>query len=145
MALVPYRGSVHIEWFPKTASTAFAFGDAVTILSSVAGVGTLIPATSSSPSVIGTIQRAVVAADADYASASMVPVLVGEADTEWLCQCATTSAATTDQGEFVDLTDAVSLNTGAVTYGVAQVMQVLSTTSCIAKIVKKSGPAITTA
>lgn len=142
MAIVPYRGNVHIEYFPKTASTAFAFGDAVTILASAAGVGLLVKATSSSPLILGTIQKTVASTDSDYASKTMVPVLIGDTDTEWLS--ATTGAAETDNGEFIDAADEVSLKIDAYTYGVAHVMQVLSATSIIVKLSKKSGPAVTT-
>lgn len=138
------RGKFHVEYFPKTASTAFAMGDMVTLLPSVAGVGTLAKVTSSSPVVLGTILKAVVSTDSDYASATMVPVLIGDADCEWLCTVSGT-AATTDQGEFIDAADEVSFKVDANTYGVAQVMQVISTTQAICKICKKSGPAVATA
>lgn len=134
-----------MEYYPKTASTAFAYGDAVTILPTAAGAGTLAKVTSSSPYILGTILKKVTSTDSDYASTTMVPVLIPGEDSEFLCLCSTTSAATTDQGEFVDANDELSLNVGSYTYGVAQVTSVLSSTSVIAKFTKKSGPSITTA
>lgn len=144
MAITPFRGSFHIEYFPKTASTAFAFGDAVTILPSVSGPGTLAKVTSTSPLIYGTIQKAVASTDSDYAANTMVPVLVGDSDADWMATL-TGTAALTDTGEFIDAADEVSLKVDANTYGVARIVQVLSTTSGIVKLVKKSGPAVTTA
>lgn len=143
MAFVHSRGPVHIEYYQKTASTAFAFGDAVTVLPSAAGAGTLAKVTSTSPEVLGIILKTVASTDEDYASTTFVPVLVGEADTEW--EVATTGAATTDQGEFVDAADEVSVNVAAYTYGVAKIVRVVSATKVIVKLSKKSGPAVTTA
>lgn len=143
MAIEAFRGNFHVEYFPKTASTAFAIGDAVSILPTAAGAGTLIKTTSTSPSITGIILKKVASTDADYASTTLVPVLVGDVDAIW--QAATTGAATTDIGEFVDAADAVSLNVASYTYGVAEVKEVLSATSVLVKICKKQGPAITTA
>lgn len=145
MAVTPLRGKFHVEWYPKTASTAFTMGDMVTILPTAAGAGTLALATSSSPVVIGTIQKEIASTDSDYASATMVPVLVGDADAEWLAET-TTNGGQTEVGQFIDASDEDTLDGGtAYTYGVAQVTQYFSTTSLGVKFVKKAGPAITTA
>jgi len=144
MAIVPLRGQYHVEWYPRTASTAFALGEVVTILPTAAGVGTLIPATSSSAKIIGTSLQKVAATDSDYATAGvMFPVLVGDADAEYLC-LATGTAAATDAGEFLDLSDSVTVNVASYTYGVMECTQYISATSIICKMPKKSGPAITT-
>lgn len=137
--IAPYRGSFHVEYFPKTASTAFAFGDLVEVLSTAAGAGTLVKATATSTALLGTIQRAVVSTDADYASTTMVPVLVGDADAEWLCDVSTGTAATTDIGEWIDIDDENSVDVNAYTLGVMQVVGFISTTKVLAKIAKKSG------
>ena len=145
MAVSPLRGKFHIEWYPKTASTAFAIGDMVTVLHTAAGVGYLAKVTSASPSVIGTIQKTIASTDSDYASTTYVPVLVGDADAEWLCTT-TTNGGQTEVGQFIDASDEVTLDGGtAYTYGIALVSQYFSTTSLGVKFVKKAGPAITTA
>ena len=140
--ITPLRGQYHVEYYPKTASTAFAVGEVVTILPTAGGAGTLIPATSSSGKLIGTILKTVAATDSDYASATMVPVLVGDTDSEYLCL--TASAAQTDCGEFVDLTDSKTVNVASYTYGVMEVTQYISATSIVCKMCKKNGPAVTT-
>lgn len=145
MAVTPLRGKFHVEWYPKTASTAFAIGDMVTLVASAAGPGTLAKAASTTTSILGTIQKKVASTDSDYASTTMVPVLVGNVDAEWLCTT-TTNGGQTEVGQFIDVSDEVTLDGGtAYTYGPALVSQYFSTTSVGAKFVKKSGPDVTTA
>ena len=145
MATLPYRGKFHVEWYPKTASHAFTEGDMVTILNSAAGVGYLTSATSSSPQVIGTIQKTVASTDSDYASTTKVPVLVGNTDAEWLFNSAD-GGAQTEVGQFVDAANDLLLDLGtAYTYGVAQITDVISSTQVLGKLCKKNGPSVTTA
>ena len=143
MAIQLLRGNAHVEYYPKTASTAFTYGTMVSIPPTASGVGTLIATTFSSPSVIGLILKAVAATDTDWASATLVPVLVPDVDTEFLVT-ATGTAAATDVGEFIDATDNVSVNVAAYTYGAFLVKAVISATQVIVSMCKKSGPAITT-
>lgn len=145
MATLPYRGKFHIEYYPKTASETFTQGDMVTILNTAAGTGYLTSATSTSPQVLGTIQKTVAATDSDYASATKVPVLVGNTDAEWLFNAAS-GGAQTEVGQFVDAASDLLLDLGtAYTYGVAQVTEVISSTQVVGKLCKKNGPAVTTA
>lgn len=137
--ITPYRGSFHIEYYAKTASTAFAFGDMVTVLSTAAGDGLLIKATATSTAVFGTIQKTVASTDSDYAANTMVPVLVGDADAEWLCDVSTGTAATTDIGEWIDIDDENSVDVNAYTLGIFLVVGVISGTKVIAKMAKKNG------
>ena len=137
--IAPYKGSFHVEYFAKTASTAFAFGDMVTVLSTAAGDGLLIKATATSTAILGTIQKTVASTDSDYASNTMVPVLVGDADAVWLCDVSTGTAATTDIGEWIDIDDENSVDVNAYTLGVMQVVGIVSTTKVLAKIAKKNG------
>jgi len=145
MAVIPLRGKFHLEWYPKTASTEFIKDDMVELVPTAAGVGKLALVTSSSASVLGLIQKTIASTDTDYASETMVPVLVGDADAEWLAET-TTNAGQSEVGQFIDASDEDTLDGGtAYTYGVALVSQYFSTTSLGVKFVKKSGPAITTA
>ena len=135
----PYRGHFHTEWYPKTASTAFAYNDLVTILSTAAGVGTLKLAASTDTRLIGLIQQTVASTDADYASASMVPVLVGDADAEFIFDVSTGTAATTDIGEMIDLDDENSVDVNAYTLGQVLVTRIISTAKVLGKINKGFG------
>ncbi|MHA1167871.1 MAG: hypothetical protein ACTSRU_08630 [Candidatus Hodarchaeales archaeon] len=141
----PYRGKFHVEWYAKNDSEAFTFGDLVYVDNSASGTGYLLSATSSSASVIGTILKDVASTDSDYASNTKVPVLVGNTDAEWEFNAAS-GGATTEIGQFVDLSTDLLLDLGtAYTYGVVQVTQIISTTKVIGKICKKNGPDVTTA
>ena len=122
MAVTQISGSVKSKAFPKTASTALAANSLVTLTS-----GKLAAATSSSLSLAGILPRAVVAADDDYASASMVPVISLHDGATFLM--ATTSAdAATHVGNSYDLADAVSVNLSGTTYKQVTVVKVISST-----------------
>lgn len=138
MAIKAYRGNFHTEWYPKVVSTAFAFNDLVYLDSN----GYLTPAVDGSNIVpIGLIQQTIAATDDDYASATKVPVLVGDKDAEFLCDVSTGSAATTNVGEWIDIDDANSVDVSASTYDIFFVTNVVSTTQVIAKLAVKSGAA----
>ena len=134
----PFRGKFHTEWYPKVVSTAFALNDLVYLDSN----GYLTPAVDGSNIVaLGLIQKTVAATDSDYASATMVPVLVGDKDAEFLCDVSTGTAAITDQGEWIDIDDANSVDVSASTYDIFFVTKFISTTQVVAKLGVKSGAA----
>jgi hypothetical protein len=134
----PFRGKFHTEWYPKVVSTAFALNDLVYL----DGDGYLTPAVDGSNIVaLGLIQKTVAATDSDYASATMVPVLVGDKDAEFLCDVSTGTAAITDQGEWIDIDDANSVDVSASTYDIFFVTKFISTTQVVAKLGVKSGAA----
>ncbi len=70
MSIKRIQGAPNLFYMPKAASTAFVNQGLVY----ANGSGYLIPADATSGDHFGIILRSVVAADADYASASMVPV-----------------------------------------------------------------------
>lgn len=140
--ITPFKGKFYVSWYPKTASTAYAFGDAVTIASTVAGAGTLKKVATTDTRVIGLIQRAVVSTDSDYATTAEVPVLIGDVDAEYLFDVSTGSAATTDIGEMIDLDDQDSVNVGGYTIGHVLVTRVISTTQIVGKFNKGFGKEI---
>ena len=135
----PYKGRFHVEWYPKTATTAYAFNDMVVILNTASGAGTLALATNSSTFLLGLIQQTVASTDADYAVASLVPVLVGDIDAEYIFDVSTGSAATTDIGEMIDLDDENSVDVNAYTKGQILVTRVISATQVIGKLNKGFG------
>ena len=136
--VTPYRGKFHIEWYPVTVSTAFALNDMVTILSTAAGVGTLAKVADGSTFVIGTIQKKIASTDADYATARKVPVLVGDADAEWLATAAGTASAT-DVGEMVGFDDEATVDVTDYTEGQFKVTGIISTTLVTGKFNKGFG------
>lgn len=144
--LVPYRGKFAIRYIPKTASTAFAEGDMVTVVASAAGVGTLAKVESTSEVITGVIKKTVASTDADYASTTKVPVQVpANATAEWKA-LTTTNGGQTEVGQFIDASDEVTLDGGtAYTYGVAEVTEYIDSTHLIVRLAQKSGPSVTTA
>lgn len=133
-----YKGNAHLEFYPKVASTAFAVNDLVYL----DGDGMVAKAADGALFVpLGNIQKAVASTDSDYASNTMVPVLVGDENTEYLCDVSTGSAAATDRGEWIDIDDENSVDVTASTYDVFYVTGVISSTKVIAKMAKKSGAA----
>ena len=137
--ITPYRGKFHIEWYPVTVSTAFTLNDMVEILSTAAGVGTLAKVTATSTAVIGLIQQTIASTDDDYATTRKVPVLVGDADAEFLFDVSTGTAATTDIGEMVDFDDENSIDVNAYTLGQVKVTGFISTSKVTGKFNKGFG------
>ena len=135
----PYKGKFHVEWFPVTVSTEFAYNDMVTILSTVAGVGTLDKAIDGSTALYGLIQQDIASTDSDYATARKVPVLVGEADSTFIFDVGTGSAATTDIGEMVGLDNEYEIDVTDYTEGPVRITDIISTTQVIGKINKGFG------
>ena len=125
------NGPSHVEFYPKTASTVFAFNDPVYLSTD----GTLIAYTPGvAAPFLGLIKKAVVATDSDYASTTRVPVEVGNYDTEYLFDASTTAAAATDVGEYVDYVAAtVSVNVGSTAQDDVYVTQVISSTLVVGK------------
>jgi hypothetical protein len=138
MAISAYKGKFHTEWYPKVVSTAFAMNDLVYLDSN----GYLTPAVDGANIVaLGLIQKTIAATDTDYASATMVPVLVGDKDAEFLLDVSTGTAAQTDVGEWIDIDDANSVDVSASTYDIFFVTKFVSTTQVVGKLGVKSGAA----
>ena len=122
------NGPVHLEWYPKTASTAFAFNEPVYL-------GTAGRLLAYTPGVaapfLGLCKQTIASSSTTTVN---IPVEVGNYDTEYLIDATTTAAAQTDVGEWVDYVAAtVSVNVGASTEDDFYVTQFLSTTLVIGK------------
>lgn len=118
-------GNTKVLWLPVTASTVLAKDSLVTFSS-----GLLVAATSATAAVdiIGSIVKAITAADTDYAtSGRLVPVRVPiEKFTEW--EFDTASLVSTDVGAYIDLTDASNANRAASSTDVVLVTKYMSAT-----------------
>lgn len=130
MAINLYRGTVHTEWYPKTASEAFTVNDLVYL--SGGYVTKFANAVDQPP--LGLIQKAVAATDSDYASATKVPVLIGDVNAEYLCDVSTGTAAVTHVGTWIDVDDENSVDVDASTYDVFFVTKFISTSKVVAKM-----------
>jgi hypothetical protein len=128
----PDKGT-HIEWFKKTASTAYTFNDLVRIDST----GYLILGTDGSTVInVGFIQETVASTDATN---KKVPVLIPGPDAIFLCDVSTGTAAAEDVGQLCDVDDENSVDIDANTYGIFQIVGIISTTKVLCKFMRKDG------
>ncbi len=133
----PFSGKFHVEWYPKTASEAFTVNDLVFLSSGY--VKTFADDAVNQP--IGTILQTVAATDSDYASNTLVPVLVGEDDAEWLCDIGTGTGAQSYVGSWVDADgtyDDTKIDVSSSTYDIWLVTKHISTTQAVCKMAKQS-------
>lgn len=121
MSFVPKTASSNyfaLRFFKKTASTAYANQSLVAWPASQTGY--VIPATATTTKHIGAIQKAIASTDSDYASNTLVPVLVPTAGSNSIWIATTASAVVTDVGGTFDLTDASTVNRAAEAVGAFQ-------------------------
>jgi hypothetical protein len=129
----------HLEWLPKTASTAYTFNDLV----SFDTTGYLIKAVDSSAKhIMGLIQETVASTDATN---KKVPVLIPGEDSIFLCDVSTGTPAAEDLGQIIDIDDENSVDINASTYGIFLIVGIISSTQVLGKWMKKSGPVSATA
>lgn len=93
------NGAHNIQYFKKKVSTAFING----ALCSVDSNGYLIPATATSVNHVGVILVTVAATDADYASATFVPVDVCRSTDLFIADVSAGTVAQTAVGAYYDL------------------------------------------
>lgn len=107
------EGAHNIKWFKKKASTAFVNG----ALTNVDSNGYLIPATASSLNHVGVILKEVLSTDADYASATYVPVDMCRTTDVFIADVSAGTVAQTAVGAYYDLNstgDKVDLSASSV-------------------------------
>lgn len=121
----PASGQFKAIWLPVTPSTAIARGALVTFTS-----GKLVAAgaATANTAIVGILDKAIAATDADYASDRLVPVLVPTERHAVVEGDVTSGLVAADVGLEVDLTDASTINRGASAVDVAKCVGVLSST-----------------
>jgi len=128
----PYKGKFKTEWHYNTTSETFTEGDLVWqesgYLSKFANADDQPP--------LGTIMQTIAATDDAYSTAQKCPVLIGEADAEWLCDISTGTGAQTVVGTWIDVDDHNSVDVDTGTYDIFFVTQHISTTQLVAKMSK---------
>lgn len=132
------RGPVTVVWRKKKASTAMT---ANTFLARSAA-GLMTPATATSTEILGLAMRTITSSDSDYASNTLIPVLVPLNDTAiFLSSGEAHNCTEAMNGEFVDITDADTINGGANSLEVIKVEQYIDANTVEFSIAKKSGVA----
>ena len=121
-----YAGKTQVQWLPVTASTPLAVGALLTFSG-----GLLVAATSATAAadIVGVNVKPIVSTDSDYAtSGRLIPVEVpAERCVIWEADV-TSGLVAADILKEVDLTDASTVNRGAVAVKAVRCMGVISTT-----------------
>jgi len=125
MAFIPKDNRFKAVMLPVTPSTVLAKNSLVAFTS-----GKLVAAVAGTSAInlVGILQQAIAAADADYAKDRLVSVLV-PTGRHFLVEADVTSGlVAADVGLEVDLTDASTINRAASSVDVAKCVRVISTT-----------------
>lgn len=109
MAFRQISGEVQVKWYPKKASTVIAVGN----LMYADGSGAITNATTTSDYHMGISLKAVAATDSDYASTTLIPVLVPHDTAEFLVDVGTGTATSALIGTYVDLAAAGTADVSA--------------------------------
>jgi len=137
ISLYKADADTHLEWFKKTASTAYTFNDMVRIDST----GYVTKAADGTAMLnIGLIQETVASSDATN---KKVPVLIPGQDAVFLCDVTTGTAAQEDVGQLIDIDDENSVDVDANTYGIFEIVGIISTTQVLCKFMRKTGAVAT--
>lgn len=129
MAFIRKSGKTKIMWLPVAASAGAVTNGALMSWSS----GVLVPATNTvaGNTIAGVIRKAITTADADYATARLVPIEVPvEKNVVWEAPVAVGTLATTSVGAYFDLTtadDGTGVDQSASTYDIVQCVKYIST------------------
>ena len=113
MSFIPSKGKWHLEYWAKKASTAFTKD---CLVGKTSGAETVEPATSSSGDILGINIKTIASTDLDYASKTLIPILVpNSSNCEMYGTVTGTLVATTDPGTKFDLSDSVTVDKAATT------------------------------
>lgn len=134
------RGPFTVKWLPKKASAAMS----ANTFAAFSAAGFVTFATATSTEIIGILMRTITSADSDYASATDIPVMVPTEDTVFESSGEAHSCTQAMVGEFVDLTDADTINGGANSLEVIKVEKYIDANTMEFSIPKKSGVAAST-
>jgi len=134
MAFVRVSGKPNIEYYPKTASTDFAVGALVNIVSAE-----LLPADATSGDHVGICMKKIASTDADYASETRIPVdVAGENDIFEVGVAASTVATLTALvGTYIDLTSSTVADATASLKDALLVVGVVDASTVLVKIASR--------
>lgn len=122
-------GNTQIDYFPKKASTVIAMNSALTF----DGSGFVTNAVAASTRVVGTSLRVTASTDADYASTTLIPVIVPSTDSTFIADVGTGTLTTAMIGNQYDLKDATSIDVTATSHKQVTVVGFISSSKAIVK------------
>jgi glutathionyl-hydroquinone reductase len=130
------RGEYEIKYFPKKASTAMTAGT----FAAWSASGLMTFATATSTEIIGLLMRTITSADADYATSNvLIPVMVFDEDTVLIATEEAHGVTEAMNGEFVDITDADTINGAANVLEVIKVEKYIDANTVEFSFARKSG------
>lgn len=119
------KGPALLEYWPKTASTAFTIGTLVRPSS-----GAFITATTSATEMLGVLQTTIASTDSDYASTTAEPVILPQENDEFEVDLTnTTTFAATFVGLQCDIVAGIYVDATASSHKQCTIMRQGSTTS----------------
>jgi hypothetical protein len=124
----------HTEYFKKTASVDFTKNDLVAIQTTGYIARSVDGSTLTN---IGLVQESIASTDATNKE---LPVLIPGPDAIFICDVSTGTAAVEDIGQWIDIDDHNSVDVDASSYGVFQIVGIISATKVLAKLARKNGP-----
>ena len=123
-------GKPKVEWFPKTASTAFINGGLTSMIT-----GLLIPADATSGQHFGVILRDVLSTDDDYADENKVPVDFCAAEDVFEADVPNGDLALADIGITCDLmADGAGIDPDATSKNVVTIVGYVSASKALIKV-----------
>lgn len=132
MAFIAKSGRMKEIWLPVTASTVLSKNSLVTFTS-----GLLVAATAGTTAVslVGIAEKAITAADADYATSGRLIAVKVPVERHCTFECdGTGTFLSTDIGAEFDLSTALVLDKAATTTKVAKIVKFISASKVIAMI-----------
>lgn len=136
MSFIPFQGDWDIEMWPKKASTAFTKD---CIVSKTSGAGTVEPSVAATTNPLGINIKTIASTDSDYASNTLIPILVPRDNACTMIATVTGTLATTDPGTKFDLYDSVTVDKTATTTKILLCKKYISATQGVFQLSGYSG------
>lgn len=128
MAFIQVSGDRQTEAFPKKASTAIPANNALIFES-----GFITVAASTSVSIAGVSQRAIVSTDADYASTPLTPITMADEEAVFEADVVTGTLTTAMIGNRYDLANATGIDVTAQAHNQVTIVGFISATKALVK------------
>lgn len=136
MSFIPHKGKFHIEYWAKKASTAFTKD---CLVQKTSGAETVEPCTSSSTDILGINIKTIASTDSDYASKTLIPIVVPDSPASEIEGDVTNTLLSTDPGTKFDLSDSLLVDQDATTNKVLLCKKFISASKGIFSLCGYSG------
>jgi hypothetical protein len=135
MSFSIYRGEWEFKHFRKKASTAIVNNS---LVAESTDDDTVEPADASDTAVVGIALQTIASTDSDYADNTRILVAIPKDSSSEMLGDTASTIAVTNEGELMDLTDAVTVNQAASTTDIVKLKQFVSSTKGVFTFNKKA-------